>query len=211
MTRKRLTSEERRIQILEAALEIFSQKGFSGARTKEIAKAAGISETLIFQHFKTKEQLYTEALHSLFDHHPVLPELEDHLARDDDEGVLFALAKHIIEHGRKDPRIVRLVIFSGLEKSSPGKHAHMKRRNDGEEVPEKEVARYLERRMKAGAFKPGDPDVAARLFLYMVFQIIADHHLSIIEEPLRLSDEEAARAVVDLFLNGLRGQNKRAV
>jgi AcrR family transcriptional regulator len=47
----------RQAQILEAALNVFSKKGFDGARTKEIASEAGISEALVFKHFKSKESI----------------------------------------------------------------------------------------------------------------------------------------------------------
>jgi AcrR family transcriptional regulator len=46
---------ERQTQIIEAALNVFAEKGFDGARTKEIAEAAGVSEALVFKHFKNKE------------------------------------------------------------------------------------------------------------------------------------------------------------
>jgi len=55
---KRLTSEERREAIIRAALEVFSKVGFHGATTKALAKAAGVSEALIFRHFPSKEELY---------------------------------------------------------------------------------------------------------------------------------------------------------
>ena len=58
---ERLIGEERRKQIINAALTLFAEKGFSGTRTREIAELANVSETLIFQHFKTKEDLYRAA------------------------------------------------------------------------------------------------------------------------------------------------------
>ena len=64
---------------MDAALRLFAQKGFSGTRTKEIAKKAGISEALIFQHFKTKEGLYNEALKETLKGHPMVPEIVRHI------------------------------------------------------------------------------------------------------------------------------------
>lgn len=54
----RLSADERRTRILDAALKVFSEKGFHGATTRELAKAAGVSEALIFRHFPSKEDLY---------------------------------------------------------------------------------------------------------------------------------------------------------
>jgi len=49
--------QETEHKILEAAIDIISKKGFSGARTIEIAKAAGIAEGTLFRHFKTKKDI----------------------------------------------------------------------------------------------------------------------------------------------------------
>lgn len=54
----RLPSDERRGGILDAALRVFAERGFHGATTKELARAAGVSEALMFRHFPTKEDLY---------------------------------------------------------------------------------------------------------------------------------------------------------
>jgi TetR/AcrR family transcriptional regulator len=45
-------------KILDAALKIFSQKGYDGAKTKIIAKESGFSEVTLFKKFKTKKNLY---------------------------------------------------------------------------------------------------------------------------------------------------------
>src|SRR5215207_2645801 len=55
----RMCADERRLQIAEVAMRLFSERGFRGTTTKEIAQAAGVSEAIIFRHFATKEELYT--------------------------------------------------------------------------------------------------------------------------------------------------------
>lgn len=47
----------KQISILEAAIEIFSDKGFSAASTSEIAQKAGVAEGTIFRYYKTKKDL----------------------------------------------------------------------------------------------------------------------------------------------------------
>jgi TetR/AcrR family transcriptional regulator len=54
----RMAAEDRREQIIEVAVRLFSQKGFRGATTREIATAAGVNEAIIFRHFSTKSDLY---------------------------------------------------------------------------------------------------------------------------------------------------------
>jgi AcrR family transcriptional regulator len=49
---------DRRHEIMAAATREFAERGFAGASMASIARAAGISKALIYQHFDTKEQLY---------------------------------------------------------------------------------------------------------------------------------------------------------
>ena len=56
---ERLKAAERREQIVQAAIELFSRKGFRGTTTREIAEAVGISEAALFKYFATKEDLYS--------------------------------------------------------------------------------------------------------------------------------------------------------
>jgi AcrR family transcriptional regulator len=60
--RKRLSAEDRRAAILDAALEIFSRHGYNGASIDEIATAAGISKALIYEHFPSKKDLHVSLL-----------------------------------------------------------------------------------------------------------------------------------------------------
>jgi AcrR family transcriptional regulator len=53
-------------RILGAALEVFSQDGFAGARVDEIARRAGINKAMIYYRIGDKQKLYTEVLHHLF-------------------------------------------------------------------------------------------------------------------------------------------------
>lgn len=57
---RRLTAEERKQSIAQAVMSLFAEKGFSGATTKELAKAAGVSEALLYRYFPSKEALYSE-------------------------------------------------------------------------------------------------------------------------------------------------------
>jgi AcrR family transcriptional regulator len=56
---KKLTGDERRAAIIHAVRQVFSEKGFDGTTTRELALAAGVSEALLFKHFPNKEALYS--------------------------------------------------------------------------------------------------------------------------------------------------------
>jgi AcrR family transcriptional regulator len=58
----RLPSEERRNQILDVAVELFSRDGYAGTGTADIAAAAGIGEPTIYRYFESKQELYLAAL-----------------------------------------------------------------------------------------------------------------------------------------------------
>lgn len=53
---------EKQEQILETALTLFAQQGFASTSTSKIAKAAGVSEGLIFRHFQNKDGLLAAIL-----------------------------------------------------------------------------------------------------------------------------------------------------
>src|SRR3954467_11312463 len=58
----RLPSEQRRAAIIRAVRQVFAEKGFHGTTTRELAKAAGVSEALLFKHFPNKEALFDAML-----------------------------------------------------------------------------------------------------------------------------------------------------
>jgi AcrR family transcriptional regulator len=59
---ERIPAEERREQILAAASLVFGERGYFGATTDQIAKAAGISQPYVVRMFGTKENLFLEVL-----------------------------------------------------------------------------------------------------------------------------------------------------
>ena len=59
MTRKE-QKEARKIQIIQATLDLFVERGYYGTKTSQISRRAGISEGLLFHYFPTKEILLEE-------------------------------------------------------------------------------------------------------------------------------------------------------
>ena len=57
------SKEEKRAALLQAALELFTEQGFHGASTAQIARHAGVASGTLFFHFKSKEEL----IHELFE------------------------------------------------------------------------------------------------------------------------------------------------
>jgi TetR/AcrR family transcriptional regulator len=66
--KRRRSSDDRdtRRRILDAALEIFGEHGFDGARTRDIAAAAGVNLGLLQYHFGGKEKLWRATVDDVF-------------------------------------------------------------------------------------------------------------------------------------------------
>src|SRR4051794_9646698 len=60
--RRRLSAVDRRAEILDAALDVFSSRGYHAASIDEIAGVAGISKALIYEHFPSKKELHASLL-----------------------------------------------------------------------------------------------------------------------------------------------------
>ena len=59
---KKMNGADRKRSIINAARPLFAQYGFQGASVRKIARAAGVSEALLYRHFSSKEDLYQEIL-----------------------------------------------------------------------------------------------------------------------------------------------------
>jgi AcrR family transcriptional regulator len=56
------TADQRREQMLRAALEVIQERGYADSRIADVAERAGTSPALVIYYFKTKDQLLTEAI-----------------------------------------------------------------------------------------------------------------------------------------------------
>src|ERR1700754_4481418 len=66
-TGTRMRSQDRRELILEAATAVFGERGYGGATTDAVARAAGVSQPYVVRMFGTKEALFLEVLHRALD------------------------------------------------------------------------------------------------------------------------------------------------
>jgi AcrR family transcriptional regulator len=63
----RLPAAERRLALVETAIRVFSDGSYRGTTTAEIARAAGVSEPILYRHFASKRDLYLAALEHVWD------------------------------------------------------------------------------------------------------------------------------------------------
>src|SRR5215813_5643846 len=115
----RLSAEERRQAIAVAVRDVFADKGFDGTRTRELARAAGVSEALLYKHFPSKESLHAAMLETCAAG-PELAEFTRVLALPASTSTLVSLVHLLMSHFllSDDPQKVtmhRLALRSLLE------------------------------------------------------------------------------------------------
>lgn len=64
MARKRIPAEERRLRILDAAMEVFTGHGYDAAKMQDIAARAGVVPSVLYDHFDSKRELFKTVLES---------------------------------------------------------------------------------------------------------------------------------------------------
>ena len=194
--RQRASAPDRQASLIVAAASLFAAKGFKGTTTKEIAKAAGVSEGLVFKYFPTKRLLYAAILEEKVTVNELLDSVAAAAEKHDDHRVFTMIASHRIRPG-VDSTFLRLLLFSALEGHELsemffGKH---------HKIFYDHLAAYIRTRIEDGAFRPVDPLLAARAFIGMVV-----HHRLLHEifgVPMYQSHEATVATYVDLFLTGL--------
>ncbi len=206
--RRRPSSQERQAGLIAAAAALFAAKGFNGTTTREIAKAAGVSEALVFKHFPTKRALYAAILAEKVSVDELLEAVEESAKKRDDRRVFMLIAGFRIRPG-VDPTLLRLLLFSALEGHELSDIFFAKHHK----VFYDHLATYIQLRIDEGAFRDVDPLLAARAFI----GIVVHHRLlhEIFGVPMHRPHDETVATYVEVFLNGLvrqmgaLGRNRR--
>lgn len=162
----RLSSADRKKQILEVATDLFARNGFDGITTRQIADAAGVTEAIVFRHFATKDDLYWEVLSLKSAPDEVKKQLEEKLASDVEPFEMFTdIARHVLNRNLSDPAKSRLLLFSGLENHRLSQRFFKTYMSEWYEL----LAGYIRRQIANGRFRDVDPVLAARGFIGMIF------------------------------------------
>ena len=187
--------ESTRLRIMDAASQLFTEKGFSGTTTRAIAELAGVNEVTIFRHFGSKDKL-AKAIMDQFGGLAIAEDLEDYLTGDYHQdltligGVLMnvmtdradSMRMAICEAGKfpefrqavvENPRQLRLML-----------------------------ARYFQRHMSAGLIEPGHPEVLAQAFLGMFFSYVVLNRFLLDSLDPEISSDEIVVQFVSLFVQG---------
>jgi AcrR family transcriptional regulator len=198
-----LVRGNREEEILDAAVRIFSEKGYSAATTSEIAKEAGIAEGTIFRYFKTKkdilrkvmikvievfgERLITTRLSKLFEENKDKSEKE----------IIKILCKDrlmtAVEHWDMLKVVITEMQYHEDLREAFIKHIVVKGKGMLEQ--------FFKAGVDKGVFKDVDVTIAMRSMLGMMGMFIIQKQL--MPKLVEIDDDEQLDIMIDIFLNGL--------
>jgi AcrR family transcriptional regulator len=194
----KISSDERKKRIIEAAMSLFSKSGFKGTTTRRLAHKAHISEALLFRHFPDKNRLYAAILQKKMDEQ--VPLLLSDLPTGSDPGTLLkTLARRIVRIHEDDNTFLRLLLFSALESHKLSDLLFRKRNLPVIEF----LVAYLKVAEGRGELKPVDAELLAFSFMAMVFGFVQSRILFKIPQVMKDPPEERIERYVDLFLKGI--------
>lgn len=203
-----MTGDARRQQILQTAVSLFSQRGFKGTTTKEIAKEAGVSEAMVFRHFENKDALYgaildtkgcQDGVHRFpWEENEVL---KTAIEQKDDFAVFYNIAFDALKKHQADEGFMRLLFYSALEEHVLAErffHEFIERIYEF-------IGSYIEERQRDGAFRQINPRIVVRAWLGMLIHhslnnILWDKKRIILDIP----NEEAAKNFAEILLGGIK-------
>jgi AcrR family transcriptional regulator len=199
--RWRRRREARPQELLEAALSVFAEKGFTAARLDEIAARAGVSKGTLYLYFPSKEAL----LEALIDA-AILPRIErvERLAArwPGSSARLLRTIARMVARVLRHERIVafpKLVIAEATNFPAFAERYRRRVIDRGVALLAGVIARGIER----GELRPVDPGTAARLFVAPVlFAAIWQTCFARPDAPA-LDPEALLRTHLDIFLRGL--------
>ncbi len=195
----RLSSEDRRVQVLDAARSLFAKKGFSATTLDEIAARIGLSRPRIIQLFGSKKDIYQAIAETAYQDHPLDKDLAEPILRGDDFSVFQSFAFHILHHtaNQRDREIFKILMVARLREDNFHRiHFHKK-----DTLMISRLEEYVSSRVKQGVFKKID----SRTIIYAYQAMISN--LAIYKNVMKKMDfvsiEELSRDCARIFLEGL--------
>jgi TetR/AcrR family transcriptional regulator len=199
-----MPGEERRKQLIEVAIDLFSKKGFGGTTTREIAAAAGVTEAIIFRHFATKQDLYTAILDFIGHTTGVdqwISDAEGFMAANNDEGLFRCIVAKVIDSNRRDARIERLMIHAALE----GHELAVMHHKQMTAAIGVRMTEYVRARQQAAALRECDPTTVLFAVVGVGYFFAMHKYMYQLTGAPDLSDEQMIDSFVAILMQGLTG------
>lgn len=207
-TRDEQDYERKRQQIIDGALHVFAHKGFEKATNKDIAEAAGIgSAGLIYHYFKDKSDLFRQVVEQRVPILQVLHHSEEMMSAPPEEVLTqFATAMLYITRDRRMVPLIRLLLGEALRRPMVADMFN----KIGPTRGFKFLTSYLEHQMDQGVLRRMDPGAAARCFVGPLLAFLFTREVFPLPDARDLSVETMIRTTVDVFLRGMRVEERPA-
>ncbi len=194
--------EDRREQIIDAAMRVFAQKGFARATNKDIAREAGITAGLIYHYFKSKEDLLGAVIEerSPLQLFTTLPAQAFELPPEQFFRFLLIRVLNILEE-EKFVSLLRVVLSETLH----GDNEYFSQ--IAPTVIQRAlgfIERYLNAQIASGALRQVDSKLAAQVLLGSVIGFVLRRQILHDAQALQYTHEEIVESIVDTVLAGLR-------
>ena len=199
MARTPKVVEDRREQIIDAAMRVFSQKGFARATNKDIAREAGITTGLIYHYFESKEAVLKAIIETRSPLH-LVESLPPQLLEQPPAVFLRFLVLQVLGIVERDQFVQLLRVFVPEIIHNPAMS------QIGAGVLQRVLAflsSYFTIQMEVGTLRRTDPSLAAQTLIGCTMGFVLRRQLIRDELALTYSHEQIADAVIDTVLNGL--------
>ncbi len=193
-------------KILEAAVRIFAQEGFQGARMHRIAESAGVNQALLHYYFQSKENLYEEALFRVFS--TLIRRLAGQLETASDPEEAFRNTIHTyIDLLQEDPTLPRLFVSEAMKGGDLLKAVFDRIRIEIGITPPGFIVPFVEKGVSSGRLRPVDPmqtavSIVGMCLFYFVARPVLFHVWGMPEDEAAFI-ERRKDAIVDLVLHGV--------
>ncbi|MFN3505333.1 MAG: TetR/AcrR family transcriptional regulator, partial [Caldimicrobium sp.] len=184
-------------KLLKAALELFSEKGYLGATTKEIAQRASVSELTLFRHFKNKENLFI----SVLDYYSFLPKLKELIRELESKPLneaLFEIARAFLNQLKSKKALVRIMHTEISRYPEDIKRAYQ---GTIAKIHE-ELALYFKNCQDNNLIKELSPILLSQAFLGLFFSYFMLKELKNMILDENLSENTIIEKYVEIFLHG---------
>lgn len=187
--------QDTRGRIINAASDLFANKGYAGTTTRAIAETAGVNEVTLFRHFGSKENLAREVMNQ-FGGLAIAENLENHLSGNYREDLLL-VGKMMLTVMTERNDAIRMAIceagnfpeFRDVVAENPRQLRQM-------------LARYFQSLMENKKILPDHPELLAQAFLGMFFSYTVLQSFLLDSLKPDLSPDEIITQFVDLFVRG---------
>ncbi len=196
-------AKDTRKKIIEAALKLFSKKGYLGATTKEIAREANVAEVTLFRYFSSKEVLFEEVINT----YSFLPKLKIIISEIQEKDYIEALkiiAKNFLDLLETNKDLIKIMNSEMQRYPKQIKKIY-------ENVMDNTIrllSEYFKELQKRGILKEFDADTGARAFFGMFFSYFYVREVKECISIQRSSVEDVIEVYVNIFAKGTLNLDK---